>query len=324
MPSTCQCDDCGLVVCAGWFHYHQITEDGFGAATLAYCAACGTCYQIEHATTRRSGPVRFPRSWISDGMRIWLGLGVGITLAVSLIALLLALRPPGLGMFCAWVGLIGLGLFLGVPVIGVVEILAGRSLRVIGAAAGSRAQLIIAGAVLGCWIFGTSALVSTVVLMVPVLGRWMGVHVLIWLLFVGPAVTMLGARALRIGSKHPTVRRELSLCLKRGWPRRERRPRLPPHPDRMKRQAGPVGMVTDGYAEPAFTEWAAFDPGSDVRPIRKKRDRGTLEGRNDFLSLGDVTCACCGVKGAIVHEAATHPCPRCRKGLLRCGIAWMT
>ncbi len=54
MPTTYECNSCGLILEFGWYHYHSFSS-GYGASTLVGCLACGCQHRVEIAMRDR-GP----------------------------------------------------------------------------------------------------------------------------------------------------------------------------------------------------------------------------------------------------------------------------
>lgn len=329
MPCDAQCEECGLGVSAGWYHYHEITPDGFGASTLAYCAACGTQYRIDHATSQRRPASRRRPSRTADGQRGFVFLGAVLVHMAAGVPLAFAMTPsPPRLLDSILVGTLVFGSF-GMMAVGIAETVAPRSFQVVCEYMKGRNKLMAAGAVMG------AAILMCVVGLTLALWQFIDFN-LAWPLYIAlgstififaPLVTNLLARILRRGFIHPSPIQELRLVFRSHRPGRQRpNPHTSDHPmDRMWRQTGPVEMAIDQFAKPEIKEWTPFDPGCDVRPIRKQVDRGRLEGAADQLFLSETKCAHCQAVGSITAQGPVrHPCPRCRKGLLKVGMAWMT
>ena len=329
MPCDAQCEDCGLGVSAGWYHYHEITPDGFGACTLAYCAACGTQYRIDHATTKRRPANRRRASRAADGQRGFVFLGAVLVHLVAGVPLAFAMTPgPPPLLDCILVGTLVFG-SVGMMAVGIAETVAPRSFLVVCESMKGRKKLMAAGAVMGaanlmCVVGLTLALWQ----FIDFKSAWpLDIALGSTIFLVAPLVANLLARFLRRGFIHPSPVQELRMALRSQRPGRQLpSPHTTDHPmDRMWRQAGPVGMTKGEFPQLELKEWFRFDPGCDIRPIRKGRDRGTLEGGGDIICLSEIKCGHCQAEGSILTEGpGRHPCPRCRKGLLKIGIAWLT
>lgn len=261
--------------------------------------------------------------------RLWLFLGTAAAHAVAGVPLAFALTPDPPRILDGV--LVGTFVFanLGVLALGIAEAAAPYSFRVMGNAVNGWKRLFGLGAAVGAINLSGGVFLSlTLWTLLSRESAWpLIVAILAMLFLIAPMVVNLAARMLRRRFAHPTPLQELRIAVRSGRPRKPfPNPHTTDHPlDRMWRQPGPAEMSQDQFAQPIIKEWVPFDPGSDVRPIRKKSDRGRLEGAGDQLFLSEAKCAHCQAVGAIMAQGPVrHACPRCRKGLLKAGIAWIT
>ncbi len=163
----------------GWLGWGADVLGGIGASLLALwlflpvAAIIGTLYidRIARAVERRHYPMLPPAQGASVGAQIWDAISVGLRiLLLSVLALILALILPGVGLVLAWlVGgyAIGRGLFVAVAM--------RRMPRLHAEAAYLRARPVVLAQ--GC-VLALAGYIPVLNLLIPVVGTAAMVHVL--------------------------------------------------------------------------------------------------------------------------------------------------